>query len=58
MASDLAQALQGVDALILEVKQDAYGNLTPEQVVDWAGRPIAVIDCFGMLKDETIARYF
>lgn len=56
--SDLAQALQGVDALILAVPHDAYRNLTPDQVVAWAGRPIAVIDCFGMLKDETIARYF
>lgn len=58
VASDLAQALQGVDALILAVPHDAYRNLTPELVVAWAGRPIAVIDCFGMLKDETIARYF
>lgn len=56
--SDLGQALQGVDALILAVPHDAYRNLTPDQVVAWAGRPIAVIDCFGMLKDETIARYF
>ena len=56
--SDLAQALQDVDALILAVPHDAYRQLTPEQVVAWAGRPIAVIDCFGMLRDETIARYF
>lgn len=56
--SDLAQALEDVDALILAVPHDAYRQLTPEQVVAWAGRPIAVIDCFGMLRDETIARYF
>lgn len=56
--NNLQAALNGVDALILAVPHDAYRNLTPEQVVEWAGRPIAVIDCFGMLKDATIARYF
>lgn len=56
--NNLQAALKGVDALILAVPHDAYRNLTPEQVVEWAGRPIAVIDCFGMLKDATIARYF
>jgi nucleotide sugar dehydrogenase len=56
--NDLAQALNGVDALILAVPHDAYRQLTPEQVVEWAGKPIAVIDCFGLLDDATIARYF
>uniref|UniRef100_Q47EL8 UDP-glucose/GDP-mannose dehydrogenase n=1 Tax=Dechloromonas aromatica (strain RCB) TaxID=159087 RepID=Q47EL8_DECAR len=56
--NNLEAALKGVDALILAVPHDAYRNLTPEQVVEWAGRPIAIIDCFGMLKDATIARYF
>lgn len=56
--NDLAQALQGVDALILAVPHDAYRQLTPEQVVEWAGKPIAVVDCFGLLDDATIARYF
>ncbi len=55
---DLERALQGVDALILAVPHDAYRRLTPEQVVAWAGKPIAVVDCFGMLDDATIARYF
>lgn len=56
--NDLQRALDGVDALILAVPHDAYRKLTPEQVVAWAGGPIAVIDCFGMLDDATIARYF
>lgn len=56
--NNLQQALQGVDALILAVPHDAYRSLTPEQVVEWAGRPIAIIDCFGLLDDATIARYF
>lgn len=58
MENDLPQALQGVDALILAVPHAAYRQLKPEQVVEWAGRPIAVIDCFGLLDDATIARYF
>ncbi len=24
----------------------------------WAGNPIAIIDCFGILTDEKIKRYF
>jgi hypothetical protein len=27
-------------------------------VVKWAGSPLAVIDCFGILNDATIRRYF
>lgn len=56
--NNIEQALKGVDALILAVPHDAYRSLTPEQVVAWAGQPIAVIDCFGLLDDATISRYF
>lgn len=56
--SDLRQALEGVDALILAVPHAAYRDLAPEQVVEWAGRPIAVVDCFGLLDDARIRRYF
>ena len=27
-------------------------------VVEWAGGPLAVIDCFGILSDDNIRRYF
>jgi hypothetical protein len=27
-------------------------------VVEWAGAPLAVIDCFGILSDEQIRTYF
>ncbi|MDE2440062.1 MAG: GDP-mannose dehydrogenase [Betaproteobacteria bacterium] len=56
--NDLGEALKGVDALILAVPHDAYRQLMPDQVVAWAGKPIAVVDCFGLLDDATIARYF
>jgi hypothetical protein len=33
-------------------------NLDPDEVVESAGGPIAVIDCFGILDDVRIKRYF
>jgi hypothetical protein len=33
-------------------------NLDPDEVVTNAGGPIAVIDCFGILDDDKIRRYF
>ncbi len=55
---DLAAALKGVNALILSVPHESYLGLEPEKIVQWAGGPIAVIDCFGILKDSQIRRYF
>lgn len=55
---DLGEALQGADAVILAVRHEAYLALEPEDVVKLAGRTVAVIDCFGMLNDANIQRYF
>jgi UDP-N-acetyl-D-glucosamine dehydrogenase len=55
---DLPQALEGVEALILAVPHEEYKNLNPDDIVNWAGQPIAVIDCFGILTDGQIRRYF
>lgn len=55
---DLKKALDGVDALILAVRHQPYLNLDPDEVVQSAGGPIAVIDCFGILNDDKIKRYF
>ena len=54
----LEKALHGTDAVILAVRHKHYLNLDPEEVVKSAGGPIAVIDCFGILEDEKIRRYF
>ena len=54
----LEKALYGTDAVILAVRHKHYLNLDPEEVVKSAGGPIAVIDCFGILEDEKIRRYF
>ena len=55
---DLAQAIQGAEAVILAVPHEPYLKLDPDQIVQWAGAPLAVIDCFGILPDDKILRYF
>ncbi len=55
---DLTKALAGVEALILAVPHAPYLTLSPDDVVRWAGGPIAVVDCFGILNDDNIRRYF
>ena len=55
---DLKVALRGCDAVVLAVRHKDYRELNPDQIVKLAGGPIAVIDCFGLLNDEQIRRYF
>ncbi len=55
---DLAKAIQGAEAVILAVPHEPYLKLEPDQIVKWAGAPLAVIDCFGILTDDKIRRYF
>ena len=55
---DLERALHETDAVIFAVRHKHYLNLDPDEVVKSAGGPIAVIDCFGILDDEKIKRYF
>jgi UDP-N-acetyl-D-mannosaminuronate dehydrogenase len=55
---DIAAALKGAEAVILAVPHKPYLELAPENVVKWAGGPLAVIDCFGILSDDKIRRYF
>jgi len=56
--SDLAGVLAGAQAIILAVPHAPYLELDPDKIVGWAGGPLAVIDCFGILDDERIRRYF
>jgi nucleotide sugar dehydrogenase len=55
---DLKSALKGVEALILAVPHAPYLKLKPEDIVKWAGGPIAIIDAFGILSDDQIRSYF
>ncbi len=56
--SDLAKALKGAEAMILAVPHEPYLNLDPDQIVKWACAPLAIVDCFGILSDDNIRRYF
>jgi UDP-N-acetyl-D-glucosamine dehydrogenase len=56
--SDLPSALRDAEAVILAVPHRPYLSLEPDQVVGWAGGPLAVIDCFGILSDDQIRKYF
>jgi UDP-N-acetyl-D-glucosamine dehydrogenase len=55
---DLAETLDGADAIVLAVRHEPYLKLAPDAVVKMTGRPSAVIDCFGILDDARIRRYF
>jgi len=55
---DLAAALKGAKAIILAVPHAPYLQLDPDKIVEWAERPLAVVDCFGILDDDKIRRYF
>ncbi len=55
---DLAKALRGVDSVVLAVRHEPYRDLNPDEIVRMTGKPVAVIDCFGILDDEAIHRYF
>ena len=55
---DLPAMLKGAEALVLAVPHHDYLHLKPADIVKWAGKPLAVIDCFGILDDDTIREYF
>ncbi len=55
---DLSKVLPFADAVIFAVRHQAYLELDPEAVVKMIGRPAAIIDCFGVLDDKKIRRYF
>jgi nucleotide sugar dehydrogenase len=54
----MESALCGADAVVFAVRHDAYLGLDPDEVVQIAGRPVAVVDCFGILDDAKIRRDF
>ncbi len=55
---NLEKALQNAEAVIFAVPHKAYLNMAPEKVVKTIGHPAAIIDCFGILSDDEIRRYF
>jgi nucleotide sugar dehydrogenase len=55
---DLGSVLREADALVLAVRHSDYLELDPDWVVEQTGGPVAVVDCFGILDDQRIRRYF
>jgi UDP-N-acetyl-D-mannosaminuronate dehydrogenase len=55
---DMWKAMKGVEAIVLAVRHSEYLNLDPDKVVKAVGKPCAVIDCFCILDDARIRRYF
>ncbi len=58
MNEDLSQALHDADAVVLAVRHQEYLDLKPDKIVEMTGRPVAIIDCFGILDDAKIRRFF
>jgi nucleotide sugar dehydrogenase len=55
---DLNKALNDVEAVIFAVRHEPYLKLQPDDVVKAIGHRAAIIDCFGILTDDQIRRYF
>ena len=58
MTQTLTETLQGADAMVIAVRHHDYLALDPDEIVGMAGKPLAIIDCFGIFDDETIRRFF
>ena len=58
MTPDLSDALKDSDAVVFAVRHEQYLNLEPDEVVKMTGGPVAVVDCFGILDDDKIEKYF
>jgi len=50
--------MKGSDAVVLAVRHQPYLELDPEKVFEMVGKPFAVVDCFGILDDSKIKKYF
>jgi nucleotide sugar dehydrogenase len=55
---DLKKAMRGADALVLAVRHAPYLALDPDEVLRAVGKPFALVDCFCILDDDRIRRYF
>lgn len=58
VSQDLSASLKDVDVILFAVRHRAYMDLDPDKVVQLVGKPVAIVDCFGILGDDKIRRYF
>ncbi|MDR3555682.1 MAG: nucleotide sugar dehydrogenase [Syntrophobacteraceae bacterium] len=55
---DMQEAVRNADAVVFAVRHEAYLHLSADDLVKMTGKPVAVIDSFGILSDADIKRYF
>ncbi len=55
---NLKASFKGADVVIFAVRHKHYMNLEPDKVVKLIGNTAAIVDCFGILDDDNIQRYF
>ncbi len=58
IVKDIWESIKESDVIIFAVRHKQFLDLDPQKVVNTAGGPLAIIDCFGILDDEKIAKYF
>jgi nucleotide sugar dehydrogenase len=58
MTAELEEALKSTDAVIFAVRHQPYLELEPDDIVNMCGKPVAIVDCFGILDDAKIEQYF
>ena len=56
--TEISETLGRADAVVLAVRHEMYLKLTPDAILQMTERPVAVIDCFGILDDAKIRRFF
>lgn len=56
--NDIGETLRGADAIVLAVRHEAYLKFGAEDIFNLCGRPTAIVDCFGILDDSKIRRFF
>ena len=54
---DIKAALHEADAIVFAVRHKPYLELQPDEVVEATGKPVAIMDAFGILDDGQIRRY-
>lgn len=55
---DMKETVRGADAVVFAVRHEAYLEVSADDLLAMTGKPVAVIDCFGILSDAQIRRYF
>lgn len=55
---DLFGSMRGTDCIVFAVRHKDYLELEPDKVFKAIGKPAAIVDCFAILSDEKIEKYF